>query len=381
MGERQNSPTKNTVTPAQAGAPLPCRRVAPATRRPKKKRDPRLRGDDKGGKKRWQLSERSVRLLTGGRLGEADIQPLIISGMRAKMQSRNSSDGCSAQRRDAISPSDQILVSRVGRTLRKSDCGEIMLRNPQAVAETQARIASTRAASIIASLTDNGTISRLGGLPNLPASIAWPVFDGRPMTFLAQIDLAELPNCNDLAWLPDSGTLFYFIGCGQGDEWVEEAGRVLFSSAISPEERALPRGSATLKVSHNLVFHVVDTFAPLNAEDDLGQWQDNAVVEAWHRSLHPRFRPWQIGGWHNPLQQHDLPARADRSYQNRFGLNAADRSAPIEVLKSSWRLLGQFDTDWLLTRNNGYSRGYFWVREDEAKRCEFDCTVLLGQAD
>lgn len=59
--------------------------------------------------------------------------------------------------------------------------------------------------------------SRLGGVPELPEGIAWPACDGRPLTHLATIDLAEVPGddrlpSNDLlaffADLSDEGELF-----------------------------------------------------------------------------------------------------------------------------------------------------------------------------
>src|SRR5687768_3807695 len=41
--------------------------------------------------------------------------------------------------------------------------------------------------------------SRMGGLPDLPADAAWPSPRGRPLTFVAQLDMAEVAR-----HLPDS---------------------------------------------------------------------------------------------------------------------------------------------------------------------------------
>ncbi|WP_425101454.1 DUF1963 domain-containing protein [Tropicibacter sp. S64] len=56
----------------------------------------------------------------------------------------------------------------------------------------------------------------LGGLPTLPSDIAWPWFTyhGRPlapMHFVAQIDLAQLPNLEGLPARSTTGTLFFFV--------------------------------------------------------------------------------------------------------------------------------------------------------------------------
>jgi len=35
-------------------------------------------------------------------------------------------------------------------------------------------------------------VSRLGGLPDLPAGLPWPANDGTPLSFIAQLDLGEI---------------------------------------------------------------------------------------------------------------------------------------------------------------------------------------------
>jgi hypothetical protein len=52
--------------------------------------------------------------------------------------------------------------------------------------------------------------SRFGGSPDLPPDVPWPTVDGVPATFLAQLDLAELPDVPLAAELPRSGLLSFF---------------------------------------------------------------------------------------------------------------------------------------------------------------------------
>ncbi len=59
--------------------------------------------------------------------------------------------------------------------------------------------------------------SRKGGLPSLPEGVDWPVHPDtrRPLHFLAQVDLAALPDtplpgCPFGAALPRRGMLFFF---------------------------------------------------------------------------------------------------------------------------------------------------------------------------
>lgn len=57
--------------------------------------------------------------------------------------------------------------------------------------------------------------SRFGGWPDLPEGVAWPTWRGRPMSFLAQIDLADIAEVQPEARLPKAGLLSFFVGCGE----------------------------------------------------------------------------------------------------------------------------------------------------------------------
>ncbi|WP_026912904.1 DUF1963 domain-containing protein [Patulibacter minatonensis] len=52
--------------------------------------------------------------------------------------------------------------------------------------------------------------SRIGGPPVLPRGTRWPVRKGRPLSFVALIDLAELPQFPGRRRLPATGTLTFF---------------------------------------------------------------------------------------------------------------------------------------------------------------------------
>lgn len=55
--------------------------------------------------------------------------------------------------------------------------------------------------------------SRIGGDPDLPEHEEWPLdSNGTPMTFLAQLSLAELNNIDTYSILPQRGMLYFFVG-------------------------------------------------------------------------------------------------------------------------------------------------------------------------
>jgi uncharacterized protein YwqG/predicted DNA-binding protein (MmcQ/YjbR family) len=53
--------------------------------------------------------------------------------------------------------------------------------------------------------------TKIGGQPDLPECVEWPQFsDGRPLAFLAQINLGEAPTVGKPSGLPESGLLSFF---------------------------------------------------------------------------------------------------------------------------------------------------------------------------
>lgn len=99
---------------------------------------------------------------------------------------------------------------------------------------------------------DHPARSYFGGLPRLPAELAWPEKGEYALTFLAQIDLAELPAI-DASPLPRTGTLYFFSDanseCPEADD-----GRVLYyaGEASSVPLRALPANACRYGIGDEL---------------------------------------------------------------------------------------------------------------------------------
>jgi uncharacterized protein YwqG len=91
--------------------------------------------------------------------------------------------------------------------------------------------------------------SKLGGLPDLPLSLAWPTWKGVPMVFLAQIQLQEVALYDLEHRLPSHGFLFFFCqsqGLAQApdtkiweyiDPYEHDSWRVLFFAGNATELR------------------------------------------------------------------------------------------------------------------------------------------------
>ncbi|MBF9219816.1 YwqG family protein [Hymenobacter ruricola] len=139
--------------------------------------------------------------------------------------------------------------------------------------------------------------SRLGGVPDLPAAAEWPAWEGRPLSFLAQLNLAELAAFPAAAALPAAGWLSFFYDA-QEQPWgfrPADRGRaaVLYHDATAMlAPRPLPAG---LSMDAYTAFPVAPlTFAaemtlPDPWEDDFNISEDEVTEDqrqAFWRLMH-----------------------------------------------------------------------------------------------
>lgn len=133
------------------------------------------------------------------------------------------------------------------------------------------------------------SLSRIGGLPSLPADVEWPrhLQTGRSLNFLAQIDLSALPatplpGSREGEVLPRTGMLYYFFSMtanANNDRkvaGVPASCRVVYAHASGPEREA----------PHDL---------PFFAEDETGKpysWPEKVYPEIAHLEAHPIDTFW-----------------------------------------------------------------------------------------
>jgi hypothetical protein len=120
-----------------------------------------------------------------------------------------------------------------------------------------------------------------GGLPRMPADLAWPVRakTGKPMSFLAQIDLSELPPMARTQGLPATGVLWFFTDLNDTIDEADQVAVLYRPAAGDWPERAAPAGLPSLSgeppyslfpegdplaavaVRQTMSFRAVDTYA------------------------------------------------------------------------------------------------------------------------
>ena len=185
--------------------------------------------------------------------------------------------------------------------------------------------------------------SKLGGNPNLPDSIAWPVNpQGMPLDFLAQIYCPDLPGG---LGLPDTGTLFFFYDAeempweGEGEE---KRHRAVIYTLESLPETARSSGGRPPFGEVFLTFEQMETFPP---DDD--SFEENDDKDTVERDAHH-----QMLGYPVYIQDEDM--------------------APGKIL------LLQLDTD----DDTGWMWGdmgmiYFWIAPQELDARNFDDVRLI----
>lgn len=218
--------------------------------------------------------------------------------------------------------------------------------------------------------------SRLGGVPDLAG--AWPRYEGRPLSCVAQLDLAELRAVGGPDWLPDQGRLLFFYelehgGWGIGPEdagssvVIHETGPVV--AAVEPDD--LPHD---FRIPAYPVALVRDVSFP--SEERLPiDWAglDAASVKALQQAIDDLLPPspaHQIGGYPFPVQNDEMEAECQRVAGGGSG-EAAD-----------WRLLLQLDTDddaGMMWCDVGTL--YFWIREQDARAGDFSNIWMILQSN
>lgn len=134
-------------------------------------------------------------------------------------------------------------------------------------------------------------VSRFGGAPDLPPGLDWPAWNGVPLSFVAQINLAELPGFPERGLLPETGLLSFFYAAGGEPDGTDlsEAGCSAVRYTPAPEEcrpRPFPedfpgdsvyipaRISYTVIESHPLYDEMMMEDYDLAALDDFEEYDD-----------------------------------------------------------------------------------------------------------
>lgn len=232
--------------------------------------------------------------------------------------------------------------------------------------------------------------SKLGGLPLLPADAKWPVWNDKPQSFLAQLDLAEIHAALP-SFLPSAGCLYFFYDQDQGS-WgfdPDDSGswRVLYVTGDRSgfQKRSAPEGLAPefIYKEKPVATRRIDL---LPHESGIS----NSSAETCDNYTELRASPFE-GMHHHQMLGYPAPVQNDgmelecqlASHGVYVGDSNGYKDPRVAALKdgaADWKLLLQLDTD----DDTGWMWGdvgtlYFWVRQQDAAQGDFSKVWMVFQ--
>lgn len=246
--------------------------------------------------------------------------------------------------------------------------------------------------------------TKLGGVPDLPKSIEWPLNKKgtKHYTFLAQINLQEISTYDIDKQLPNEGLLYFFH---DWEEWND--GYVLYSKDISNIERVTAPKELTIerKTLFQRIFNlkgikfllpeceidVYDEYHPISQEslqferlirtekiDNIPNvvmkedvYEYDMLFDMGENEMTPNHHLLGIyNGIHNEYLQLELLKKRIRI--NKLSLDQIEGAL-------QWKLLFQMDSDGNLNFMIGDAgKIYFFIHEDDLKVGDFSKVKIIG---
>ena len=250
--------------------------------------------------------------------------------------------------------------------------------------------------------------SKLGGWPDLPAGVAWPTrgpyryarrkdedayrppeaWEAQPLSFLAQINLADVAEAGCDLPLPKAGLLLFFYE-SEVQPWgfdpLDAPGsRVLLVKAETTIRRQVETAAASSRV-RPLQLHPNQGLPDWGWLQDENEGNSQFNQEAFHEELEKlsdedareiSFDGHMFGGWPASIQ-HPMELECEMVRHGIFAGEPEGYADPrVPAMRGSakdWRLLLQLnsddDLDWMW---GDEGKIYYWCREDDIAQGRFD---------
>lgn len=237
--------------------------------------------------------------------------------------------------------------------------------------------------------------SRIGGLPDLPKGVSWPDRKGKPLAFIAQLDLASLAGLDDEGLLPRGGFLYFFYDAldqpwgfrpSDRDGWLvfhhdgpaSDLVRTGFPENLKRECRfslGIPSFARGMSFPESDTFYAT-TLAMTPSEEDQFRDIEERVRETFPAGGH------QILGYAQAIQS-SMEAECELTSNgvDCGGTGPPDpRAASLRSGASKWRLLLHIDSD----DNTGMMWGdvgrlYVWIQLADLKKGDFSRVWIVLQ--
>jgi uncharacterized protein YwqG len=244
--------------------------------------------------------------------------------------------------------------------------------------------------------------SKIGGRPDLPDGISWPLANHNPLEFIAQIRLDDVQPYDIEKYLPQSGILYCFY---DGLQWLEgepfKGGRYRVyyldggNNALTrtspppytphPDIRFLLHPACTLSASLEYTLPPFESsvirrsfgwtwndLETLGAEID-GYCNLCGQLSAWY----PRGVKHRMLGYPDQIQG-DIMFEAEQAAK---GLSPKEWQHPdFDAVSPDWLLLLQVDSDPGASMMWGdVGNLYYCIKQDSLQKCQFDTVICTMQ--
>ena len=239
--------------------------------------------------------------------------------------------------------------------------------------------------------------TRIGGRPDLADNVIWPVWKGKPLAFLAQVNLGDLVRFPFVNVSSQEGWLLFFYDAEQSTWGFDPQDKGSWAVIFMPNDKAqIERRGIPSEVLQGGFYKPcrVEMREVLTAPP----WESSAVRRL-NLSEAEQDAYWDLldevyteeeGEVHHQILGHPTPIQGDMQLEcqlvsnglycgNSTGYNDP-RAKELAKGAEDWRLLFQLDTD----DNAGMMWGdvgmlYFWIQQDDLEKGDFKGSWMVLQ--
>ncbi len=240
--------------------------------------------------------------------------------------------------------------------------------------------------------------SKLGGAPELPVGMEWPVRrQGKktiPLSFLAQVDFEEASKHEKSGLLPRVGKAWFFYDAINGPWGFEPKDRdgwkVVFSEAKTLTKRAMTpkalskKNTGTSFAERRVSFRAIETFPGIETaripKAELNKRWDE-LYEAFRKTV-TKLQGYKDGSDYHRMMGHATVIKSPMESECQLvsnGISTGDELTAAEERKAKklskgdkdWVLLMQLDSDDSLWMWGDLGMLYFWIRRQAPEARDF----------
>jgi uncharacterized protein YwqG len=234
--------------------------------------------------------------------------------------------------------------------------------------------------------------SRLGGSPDLPPSMEWPGKESSPLSFIAQVNLADVAPYESEGLLPPDGLLSFFYDAVTQDAWgFDPADHDSAAVVYTPASAATQRREPPADLSNDGVFKGLGlrpraevTFPPWESYDveTLGMTLDQALTYSQLLDTEDNVIHRLLG--HPDPVQGDMQVECQLVTNGLYCGNSMGyqdpRAKELQAGAAQWRLLLQIDSqDEAEMMWGDVGRLYYWIKHSDLRARNWERSWLILQ--